>query len=274
MSILSDCHIHSTFSGDGKSTMEEMIQRAISMGLTTITFTEHNDFDYPYDLSHDKQDMFLLNVDSYLYELLKMKSKYEDQIRVLFGIELGLAPEILRKNLIFSRAHEYDFIIGSSHVCHGVDPYYASYYEGRSEKEAYREYFECILENVKQFTAFDVYGHLDYVVRYGPNKDQNYCYEDYQDVIDEILKTLIENEKGIEINTGGFRKGVNITHPCEAIVKRYKELGGEIVTIGSDAHETTYLASDFDKAETMLKNLGFKYYNIFENRLPEYIKLV
>lgn len=272
MSITADVHVHTTYSGDAKATMDEMIQKAISLGMKQICFTDHNDFDYPYR-EHDKPDMFLLNTDAYLFDILRAREKYAGQIKILFGVELGLAPEIKRKNLILAKSHEFDFIIGSSHLCHGRDPYYADFYENRDEKSAYREYFESILENVKGFTQFDVYGHLDYVVRYGPTKNANYKYEDHADVIDEILRILIENEKGIEINTGGFRCDIGTTNPCREIVKRYKELGGEIITVGSDAHSTEYLQDHFEDAAQMLKDIGFKYYCVFENRIPEFIKL-
>lgn len=272
MPVFADTHVHSTYSGDGKATIDEMVQKAVSLGMKQICFTEHNDFDYPY-AQGDKPDMFLLNVDAYLFDLLRAREKYEGQIKVLFGVELGLAPEIKRKNLILAKSHEFDFIIGSSHLCHGRDPYYADFYEGRDEKAAYREYFESILENVKGYTQYDVYGHLDYVVRYGPMKNQNYSYADHADVIDEILRVLIENEKGIEVNTGGYRCGIGTVNPCREIVRRYKELGGEIVTIGSDAHEPNYLQDHFDDAADMLREIGFKYYTVFENRIPEFFKL-
>ncbi|MCR5418515.1 MAG: histidinol-phosphatase HisJ family protein [Lachnospiraceae bacterium] len=274
MAILGDSHVHSTFSGDGESTMEEQIEKAISLGMRSVTFTEHNDFDFPYK-EGDRQDMFLLNADSYLYDLLSLKAKYEDKIRILFGVELGLQPqqETVKKNLIFARAHEYDFIIGSSHLCHGKDPYYREFFEGRSEEEAHREYFESILENMKLFSNFDVYGHLDYVVRYGPRKDFEYSYQQHADIIDEILKWLIENEKGIEVNTAGPRCGLKEPNPCWDIVKRYRELGGEIVTVGSDAHSSDYIAYHFDETAQILKELGFNYYAVYENRLPEYFKL-
>ncbi len=272
MSVLADSHVHSTFSGDGKATMEEQIQKAISLGLRSVTFTEHNDFDFPYR-EGEAPDTFLLNADSYLYDLLRLKAKYEDRIRIFYGVELGLQPESVKKNLIFARAHEYDFIIGSSHICHGRDPYYPDFFEGRSEAEAHREYFESILENLRVFSNFDVYGHLDYVVRYGRNKDAEYSYARHADIIDEILKWLIENEKGIEINTGGLRSGLRECNPCWDIVKRYKELGGEIVTVGSDAHETDFLAYRIDEVGEKLKELGFSYYAVYENRLPEFFKL-
>lgn len=272
MPILADYHIHSTHSGDCKAPMEDTIQTAISKGLKQICFTDHMDFDFPYQ-PFDDPTMFELNVDSYLYELLQLRDKYQDKIKICFGVELGLDASVLKKNLFFARSQEFDFIIGSSHLCHGKDPYYPPFYEGRSEEAAYREYFESILENIKSFHNFDVYGHLDYVVRYGPNKDNNYSYAQYKDIIDTILIALIENEKGLEINTAGLNKGLKDLHPCTDILKRYRELGGEIVTIGSDSHSTDTIASHFDRAADALTACGFKYYCVFEKRIAEFLKL-
>ena len=272
MPITADYHVHSYFSGDCDTPMEQMIQSAISKGLKRLCFTEHMDLDFPYQ-PFDKPDMFIVNTDSYLYELLMLREKYKSQIEILFGIELGLQTSIVKENLIFARSHEFDFIIGSSHLCNGKDPYYPAFYEGRSEEEAYREYFTSILDNIKVFHNFDVYGHLDYVVRYGPNKDNNYAYEKYKDVIDPILSYLIENEKGIELNTAGLTKGLKDANPCKDIIKRYRELGGEIITIGSDSHTPDTLGAHFDKASEILTDCGFKYYCVFSNRIAEYLKI-
>jgi len=273
MRITSDCHLHSHHSGDSTASMEAEILRGIELGLKTMCFTEHNDFDYPDSPEGEPGSIFLLNADSYLYELIQLKEKYADQIQVLFGVELGLQPECMRKNAVFAKSYDFDFIIGSSHVCHGKDPYYPSFFEGRSEEEAYREYFVSILENIKKFQNFDVYGHLDYVVRYGPSKDENYCYEKYRDVIDPILELLLEKEKGLELNTGGIGRGMKDFNPCTEILKRYRQLGGELITVGSDAHKPEYIASHFDRAGQVLKDCGFQYYCVFEKRVPHFIKL-
>lgn len=272
MAIKSDFHLHSNFSGDSQTPMEEMILRGIELGLETMCFTEHHDEGFPYTHG-ENEDMFTLNADSYLYDFIRYKEKYQDKIKLLFGVELGVQADLVRNHLLFSKAHAYDFIIASSHLCHGKDPYYQEFYENRSEKDAYGEYFTSILENIKFFKNFDVYGHLDYVVRYGPNRNKNYSYKEYADILDAILKLLIENEKGIEVNTGGLKYGLGDTNPCTDIIRRYKELGGEIITIGSDAHTPEYITYEFDKICELLKSCGFSYYTIFENRLPEYKKL-
>lgn len=272
MPITADFHLHSSFSGDSDTPMEEMILRGIDLGLTEMCFTEHNDFDYPVDDSHPA-GFWEVNPDTYLYDLLKLREKYADKITLLFGVELGLQPHLSKRNAAFAKAHDYDFIIGSSHLCNGRDPYYASFYEGRTQEDAYREYFESILENLKAFSNFDVYGHLDYVVRYGPQKDEGYSYELYREIFDKILTKLIDMEKGIEVNTGGLAKGMRDVHPCSGILKRYRELGGEIVTVGSDAHVPEQIAHAFDRAGEILKDCGFRYYAVFEKRQPLFRKL-
>lgn len=272
MPITADFHMHSSYSGDSQTPMEQMILQAISLGMKQICFTEHQDFDYP--PSEDiPADYFLVNTDAYLYDLLRFKEKYASQIQILFGIELGIQPHLTRELALYAKSFDFDFVIASSHVCGGRDPYYPSFYEGRTQKEAYLEYFVATLENIKKFKNFDVYGHLDYVVRYGPNKDAGYTFEAYQDILDKILKLLLENEKGLEINTGGLKYGLKETNPSTAILKRYRQLGGEIITIGSDAHVPEYIGYEFQKAADILKECGFSYYTTFQNRMPEYHKL-
>lgn len=272
MPITADYHLHSSFSGDSDTPMEEMILKGIELGLTKMCFTEHHDLDYP-PTELDPEGKFELNPDAYLYDLLRLKEKYAEQITILFGVELGMQPHISKENAAFAKAHDYDFIIASSHICHGMDPYYPPFYAGRTQEEAYREYFESILENLKVYSNFDVYGHLDYVVRYGPKKDEDYSYEAYRDIFDRILERLISMDKGIEINTAGLAKGMRDANPCIGVIRRYRELGGEVITVGSDAHNPVQIAYAFDRAADILKDCGFKYYTTFEKRSPSFHKL-
>lgn len=272
MPITADYHLHSSFSGDSDAPMEAMIQQGIASGLTRMCFTEHNDFDYPVT-DRDPAGKFELNPDSYLYDFIKYKEKYADKINLCFGVELGLQPHLSKRNAAFAKAHEYDFIIVSSHLCNGKDPYYPSFYEDRSQEEAYREYFESILDNLKLFSDFDVYGHIDYVVRYGPTRDEGYSYELYREILDKILSRLLDMEKGIEINTSALAKGMKEPNPCIGILRKYHDLGGEIITVGSDAHSPAQIAYAFDRAADILKDCGFRYYTTFEKRSPSFHKI-
>ena len=168
---------------------------------------------------------------------------------------------------------QLDFIIGSSHLVYGEDPYYPEFWEKRSAKDTVLTYYESILDNLGCCHNFDVYGHLDYIARYIPANSYTYNWHDFNDLICIILKTIIEQGKGIEINTAGLKYGMPEANPCLDIVKMYHDLGGEIITVGSDAHEVKFFAYRFDVVADMLKNAGFNYYTIFNERKPEFIRL-
>lgn len=266
--MLWDTHMHTCFSGDSDAAPEDMIKRAISLGLDGICITDHLDYDYL-----DDPDLFLLDLPAYEKNMRHLRDIYADEFPVHFGIELGLQPHLARKHAKVVSSYDFDFVIGSSHVVNGIDPYYPRFYDGRTESEAYREYFESVLDNIRAFDDFDVYGHLDYVVRYGPGKNADYSYVKYKDVIDEILKELIHRTKGIEVNTAGFKYGLGHPNPTEDIIRRYRELGGEIITIGSDAHKPEHIAYDFQKIPELLQTCGFSHYTVFQGRRPVFIPL-
>ncbi len=270
MAILADQHLHSSFSGDSDAKMEDMIRSGLARGLKFMTFTEHMDYEFPNEKYNLAPGFFEVNADSYLYELLSNRAKYEDECKIIFGVELGLKPEAARRNNLFLKQHEYDFVIGSVHLVEDVDPYYPEYFEGRTERAAMEAYFNCILDNMKAYMGFDVLGHMDYIVRYTPSKGAEYSPADYTDQIDRILQKLIDNEKGLEVNTGAFVRGLDFPNPHMDILKRYRELGGEVITIGSDAHKPEDVGVAFDRTAEILKSLGYRHYCIFENRLPEY----
>lgn len=263
-----DAHMHTHHSGDCDALMEDMIQSAIQKGLKGICFTDHLDYDY-----QKEPGKFELNVSSYYNEVTQFQRAYKNRFPIHFGIEVGLQPHLVQQNNEVIKSRPFDFVIGSSHVSKGIDPYYPEFYQGRTENEAYLEYFETVLENAKTDADFDVYGHIDYVVRYGPNKDKFYSYKKYSDVIDEILCTLIQKGKGIELNTGALAKGLTHPNPTEDIIKRYKELGGEVLTLGADAHLPQNIAYGFNQAAKLLVEAGFRYFTVFTQRKPEFYPL-
>ncbi len=266
--MLSDFHMHTDFSGDCDIPAQTMIEQAISLSMKQLCITDHYDYDYP-----DEPELFLIDFDKYFEKMSYLKEKYSDKIDLRIGVELGLQPHIAEHLKKISQKYPFDFIIGSSHVVDKCDPYYPSFFEGRDEKASYKRYFETISENLLVFDDVDVYGHIDYVVRYGPNKDKYYSYEDYSDVIDTALSMCIEHGVGIELNTGGLAYGLKHPNPREDVIKRYRELGGEIITVGADAHKPERIAYEFSKAGEILKQCGFKYYTVFKDRKPEFIKL-
>lgn len=267
--MLWDTHMHTHFSVDSEADSLEMIHASIRAGVDGICFTDHLDL-----LSLDSEDGSLpLDLPAYFAELNGLKTQFQDTFPIHIGVEVGLQPFLQERIPEIVSGYPFDFVIGSSHMVNGEDPYYPEYFMGKIEDEAYREYFESILENLSLFDCFDVYGHLDYIVRYGPNKNQYYTYEKFADVLEEILRTLIQKGKGIELNTGGFKYGLGHPNPTESILKRYRELGGEIITIGADAHTPMHTAYDFGKVPGILAGCGFQYYTVFQQRKPRFYKL-
>ncbi len=250
--------------------MEALIEEAIRHRLDILCFTEHMDMDYPSDPAKetDGRPEFLLDTDSYREGFLKMKEKYEGKITLLFGVELGLQPHLAAWSEDYAANHDFDFIIGSVHTIGHMDPYYPSFFEGRSEKEAYVSYFEEALLDIRSFSGFNTLGHLDYVVRYGPNRNRYFSYREYADYIDPILEHIIQKDIALEVNSAGYRKGLGGPNPCRDIILRYKEMGGELVTVGSDAHTLQSLCSDFGRVEELLLECGIKYHAVFIGRRP------
>ena len=262
--ITADFHTHTDFSSDSEQPMEGALEALISKGIKTVCFTEHMDMDYP-------GGEFILDTAAYRARLLELREKFRGRIGVLFGVELGLMDYLAPRLKEYVSGWDFDFIIGSSHLVDGVDPYYPEYFSKHGDYNGILRYFESILANIRAFDDFDVYGHLDYVVRYSGAK--NYRPADFAELLDEILKMLISMGKGIELNTAGLKYGLEFAHPHPELLKRYRELGGEIITVGSDGHKAEHYAWDFDRAGDILRNAGFGYYTVFRGRKPQFVKI-
>ena len=278
-----DYHLHTDFSGDSEAPMESMIRAAIGLGLSEICFTEHHDPDYPGSPGYDDPlgtgliiqdlgpDYFYLDVDAYRACFLSMQERFGDLITLKFGVELGLQPHIAKDNATFVASHPFDFVIASTHTVDRMDVYYKQFFEKRSLKESVLRYFEATLENLQVFEDFDVYGHLDYIIRYLPEPYAGrftYDYADYAEVLDAILELLVSKNKGLDINTSNrFKNGGDI-NPSFAILRRFYDKGGRIVTLGSDAHKPEAIAGAFNDAVELMRRAGFREYCTFENRIP------
>ncbi len=271
--FITDMHVHSCFSSDSTEQPEAIIESAIKKGFQYIYFTDHHDTDFPVN-PHEPAMDFQLDFKAYVNKILELKEQYRNQIEVRLGIEQGICPETAHKISDISGSYPFDFIIGSSHLTklENGDPYYPSYYHGKTNVAAYREYFESEVENVRLTDGFDIYGHLDYAVRYCPDPDFVYHFNDYRDIFKVLLQELIQRGKGIEINTSGYAK-IGFAHPHIEALKLYRELGGEIITVGSDAHKKENLGAYFQQVEELLKEVGFRYYTVFQQRKPEFLKL-
>lgn len=265
----SDFHVHTAYSTDGTSTMQEMIEGAIQKGLRSICFTDHYDYDHHYEKPED----FLFDYVSAFSTFQFFKEKYQADITLLFGAELGLLPHLGNYYASFAKSLPFDYLIGSSHVVNDLDPYYDTFWSGRSVLESMHTYLQEECTCAKEVRDFDCYGHLDYAFRYHKQCASIFSYQEFSDELDVLLKELIESGRGIELNTGGYSYSPNEPNPHRSILKRYNDLGGEIITLGSDAHHTSQLGREFQKATDLLTTCGFTYYTIFKERKPSFLPL-
>lgn len=258
-----DYHVHTMFSKDAHSCPEEMIEAGIQRGLQTICITDHMDKDVMI-----RGEEFIFEAEPYFQKLRELQEIYKEKIEVLIGVEVGMQPHLAEYFKKYVAEHDFDYVIGSVHVIKGIDPYYPEYFEEKSDAEGFREMLDETIENIHIYEDFDSLGHLDYIVRYATNREKEYSYTKYQEQIDVILKYLIEHGKGLEVNSAGLKYGLPFAHPHPDVLRRYVELGGEIITIGSDAHKPEHVAYEFEKIKLLLQECGVKYYTKFKSRKP------
>lgn len=273
--IKADQHTHCNFSTDSDATPESMIAGAIEKGLSHLCLTDHMDLDYPGTTKENP--LFEFSVPDYFATLAPLKEACQDKLYLGIGIELGLRPGRNDLNAQMHKLlnnHSFDFVLSSVHLLDNDDPYYESYWQERSARDILSKYFNDMLASLKEYDNFDSLGHLDYLIRYIPPYcgDKDYTYKEYAEVLDEIFKLLIDKKKALEINTAGLIKGLPCFHPKLEVLKRYLELGGELLTIGSDGHSPDKIGTEFIKTEKFLHSCGVKGYFVYKHRKPEFIE--
>ena len=262
-----DVHMHCDFSNDSETRPEDMVESAIAKGLSVICFTDHYDKD-----NLDWGDEAIFDVESYFQKMIALQEEYRDRIDIRIGAEIGMQPYLAEYYQNFMAQHPFDFVIGSVHSVleHDVA---LDFFQKHNDPEGYKIYFEEMLQDVQKIKSYDVLGHLDYIVRYSNQGSKGFNLNDYMDIIEEILKQVIVHGKGIEMNMSGLKYGLGAPHPQPEIIKRYRELGGEIITVGADGHIPEHIAYDYHLADDILKSCGFKYYTEFKGRKPVFVKI-
>jgi histidinol-phosphatase (PHP family) len=258
---LVDSHVHSTFSIDAKATMVEMVEQAIRLGLREMTFTEHLDLD-PCDAGND-----YLRSAEYLAELARCQDVYGDRITIRAGLELGdmhrYGDEIARR----LEGLPLDFLIGSVHFVDGLFAGGVEYLSSRDEKTAISDYFDQVLL-ASAVDGYDVHGHLDVFKRRSRPFHGPFRPEPWAEPIRESLRRLIAGGRGLEINTSGVRTDAGEPCPGLTILRWYKELGGEILTLGSDSHRVSQLGYGLAVGAELARAAGFTRICTFARRQP------
>lgn len=290
--MFADYHIHTYYSDDSTYPMEQVVKDAISNGITDLCFTDHVDYGIKEDtdkLSPEQRQELKLkiqnpnvpqyNVDypAYVAEYQDLKEKYADKINLKLGMEFGLQIHTIPQYQKLFNSYPFDFIIMSCHQVENKEFWTQEFQQGRSQDEYNQRYYDEILEQVKNYHDYSVLGHLDLIARY--DKAGIYPFAKIQDKIAEILKIVIADGKGIELNTSSVRykihnaQGEQELTPSREILALYKELGGRIITVGSDSHKPEHLGAYIAEQSQELLKLGFKEICTFEKMQPIFHKL-
>lgn len=269
MTIKVDTHLHTSFSTDSDTPLVNQITKAGELGLEGICVTDHMDYDFPPEEYPDspEPEPFTFSLDDYA-EAIEQCCK-TSSIWVGTGVECGLqnTKSVIQKNSLLSSDTRLDYMIGSLHLLDKKDPYAASFWTGKDTKECVRSYFESLYENIQAFSSFDSLGHMDYIVRYAP-ADFVYVPKDYMDITEAILSFLIRKDIALEINTSGLHSSKKMQNPHVDILQQYIALGGELITIGSDAHTPDNIATHFDEVSEIMKKIGLSQYCVYKQRKP------
>ncbi len=261
-----DYHCHSSISFDGSTPIAEICALVIAAGGSGVTFTEH------IECSQDSPIGGLPDWQQYYQEIELSRQLFPD-FAIGMGVEAGWQPLMQPQTEAAVKAGNYDFVLGSLHFIDDLPIFNGTFSAGKTLTQAYNEYFAALLAAVSEMEDFDVLAHIDLIRRDQQLPQVNFVYDDYAEYLDPLLKQLIERGKGLEINTGGWRCGCYEAHPAPEILRRYKQLGGEIITCGSDSHVPRSLFYRIKDGYQLIEEAGFKYISLFEQRQLKQVPL-
>lgn len=270
MTGLHDQHLHSRFSVDSKADPRENCLQAIERGLSGLTFTEH------FDMHPVNRPSCVWDYGAIADAVAALRDEFADRLKVNLGIEVCFQPCAMPEILEHLENNHFDLVLLSIHWCGGRQLHLKKEWAGLTPSEVARTYFEAVLEAV-QFCLelknsgqrpFDVLGHMDLVKRYARRFGNAFDIREYEDVIDEIWRTAIAADILPEINTSTLRngEGEGEAMPGEWTIRRYVELGGRVMSIGSDSHRSDHIGADFDTAAAILRRAGIEAEGVFTNR--------
>lgn len=262
---LIDCHVHSNHSFDADAPLAALCQRAVEIGLSYLCPTEHADFD-PQDPGYGYLDMA-----AYAQTVRACQAQFAGQIALLQGIEVDYQPHFDAEVRDFLARHTFDFVIGSAHYVDGLyteDVVLDTY----DPDTAYRRYFDGV-RSIAASGLFDVVGHLDLLKRYAVPRWGAFDAHRYADEIEAILRAAVASGTGLEINTSGLHQAPAETFPGLETLRRYRQLGGEVLTLGSDAHRQADLARHARAGLALARAAGFKAIAVFVARQPRWLDL-
>lgn len=271
-----DNHIHSNFSPDSSSSVESIVCSAMQKGMMGIAITDHYDVDAP-----SREQEFLFDPSAQQEEIERVLWKYKNELQghglqVMKGIEVGLQGSSMEKIKAFTSQYSFDTVIASLHFIDGTDPYMGTYYGDKDYKFAYSHALEVMYNTAVSYRDFDIIGHYDYVARYSPYGPgcRDITLAQFGDYIEPLLQFLAQEGKTFELNTKTYMNHKGYVPQLDtAILKRFRELGGEALSFGSDSHNVDRLADKFEYYAHVASECGFRYLVYFKNRKPQYYRI-
>ena len=271
--MFADYHVHTAFSDDSIYPMEQVVQDAISKKIDEICFTEHVDYGIKVDWDSGKEIVYRngepcanCNYPLYMKTIKQMKERYGNKITIKTGLEFGMQMHTIKLYEKLFSQYDLDFVLLSIHQVNDLEFWNQDYQRGKTQKEYNEGYYDEMLRLVKSYKNYSVLAHMDLITRY--DNDGVYSFEKIKNKITEILKIVISDGKGIELNTSSKRYGLSDSTPCRDILKLYYNLGGNIITIGSDSHKPEHLGAYIQEGKELLRSIGFTQYCTFEKMKP------
>lgn len=275
--MFADYHVHSHFSDDSTYLMEQVVRDAIAMGLEEICFTDHVDYGIKRDwddplgveMRPGTQEPFA-NVDypTYVSLIRELQERYAGKIAIRMGMEFGMQTHTIPQYEKLYQKYPFDFIILSVHQVEDKEFWTQDFQRGRTQAEYNLRYYEEMLHLVRSYKHYSVLGHMDLIARY--DKAGYFPFENIRPIVTEILKQVIADGKGIEVNTSCYRYGLNDLTPSRDILLLYRELGGDILTIGSDSHKPAHLGQHISDTTAALKSMGYQHLCTFDRMAPKF----
>lgn len=273
-----DYHVHTSYSDDSDYPMEDVVKDAIKLGMDEICITDHVDYGAKVDWDSGVEipycnGLAMVNVDypSYVEEIGRLQERYKGQIVIRMGMEFGMQMHTIPQFETLYQRYPFDFIILSVHQVEDKGFWSQEFQQGRSQKEYNERYYEELLQLVKNYQHYSVLGHLDLIIRY--DKMGMYPFSNVKHYVEEILAEAIKNGKGIEVNTSSHRYRLTDSTPSAEILKMYRDMGGQIVTLGSDSHAPSHLGTYMEEAKELLKGIGFRQFCTYEKMRPIFHEL-
>lgn len=273
-----DYHVHTNFSCDSSYDMEDVVKDAITLGLKEICFTDHVDYGIKADwddenpiIYRNNKIVYNVNYPIYFKKIEELINKYKDEINIKKGLEFGIQYHTIDKFQKLFNSYDLDFILLSIHQIGNSEFWTGEFQEKKTIEECYDGYYNELFKVVQNYHDYSVLAHMDIMRRYVDDKSDyfEYCKKD----IEKILKYIIEDGKGIEVNTSSFLYKVDGLTPSIEIINLYHRLGGRIITIGSDSHGPERLGSHIKYIRKILKEIGFENFCTFDKMIPIFHKL-